>query len=164
VASTISVTLVKAETVALTLTDTGGSGTSSNMTVGAGAAAKLAWTSTTISKGTLSGVCYFGCTYTGVGNSAVFRSKVSLTDSSGNPVLNTTGSAISVTVTKSAGTFTGSATVTIANGASESGGGGDGTVAGRISFTTESGSWSTDTLGATVSPNSYTTPTASLSK
>jgi hypothetical protein len=124
---------------------------SAAITVTALAATNLAWTHTSNVIGNLSGVCSFMCTYTAVtGSGTTFKAKVTLTDLYGNPV--NASSAISVTVAKSAGTFTNSPTVAIAAGTSESTTGGDGTVAGEITFTTRSGSWSTDTLSMTSIP------------
>ncbi|MFN2519343.1 MAG: hypothetical protein ABR604_09955, partial [Jatrophihabitantaceae bacterium] len=131
-------------------------------TVSALTASRLAWTSASNSAGTLSGICYFSCTYTAVGGpGTTFKAKVSLTDAYGN-LVNATG-AVTVTVTKSSGTFTGSATVTIASGTSQSSTGGDGTVAGEITFTTRTGSWTTDTLSMSSTP-SFTGAAASFSK
>jgi hypothetical protein len=79
-----------------------------------------------------------------------------------NPIAAATGG-ISITVTQSAGTFTGSGTVGIVAGASTSSTGGDG-VPGEISFTTESGSWGTDTLTATPTPSGAALAQASFSK
>ncbi|MDT4946826.1 MAG: hypothetical protein QOH14_3559, partial [Pseudonocardiales bacterium] len=94
-----SVIFVKAETGrTITATDGTLAGTSGGTTVNAGSAARLAWTSTSNTLGTLNGICYFSCTYTAIGGAAdTFRTKVSLTDSSGNPV--NAASAVSVTVT-----------------------------------------------------------------
>ncbi len=130
--------------------------------VSALAATKLAWTSVSNSSGNLSGTCYFSCTYTKVtGSGTTFTAKVSLTDTYGNPV--TAGSSVSVTVSKSAGSFTGSPTVVIGAGASQSNSGGDGSVGGEITFTSENGPWSTDTLSMTSSP-SYAGAQASFTK
>ncbi len=139
-------------------------GTSGVINVAALAASHLAWTSESNSGGMLSGLCYFTCTYTSEGGSRpTFKSKISLTDQYGNPVVNS-GSAITVTVSASGGgTFTGSAVVTIAHGASQSSSGGDGTVAGEITFTTQNGFWTTDTLSMT-NTGSYTNASASFSR
>ena len=80
-----------------------------------------------------------------------------LTDSNGNPATNTTGATISVSVTTWGGTLTGSVngtlTATIPNGASNS---------GQITFATETGSWSFDTL--TAKNTGHTDATATFNK
>ena len=132
--------------------------------VSALAASRLAWTSVTNSAGTLSGVCSFTCTYTGVsGSGTTFSAKISLTDVYGNPV-NNSGSAFNVTVTMSLGTFTGSAIVTIPSGVSQSNSGGDGIVAGEITFVSRTGNWTTDTLSMTNSGGISNNASASFSK
>ena len=71
---------------------------------------------------------------------------------------------VTVTVTKSAGTFTGSPTVTIpATGPAVSNSAGDGTVAGEITVNSRTGNWSTDTVNTT-NTGSYTNATASFTK
>ena len=65
-------------------------------------------------------------------------------------------------VTNTAGTFTGSPTVTIPNGGSQSNSGGDGTVPGEITFNSRSGQWTTDTITATANP--YASAAASFTK
>lgn len=114
-----SITLVKAETVALTATDRSFSpdvvGISSPFTVAAGAANRLAWNGVAMSSGTTSG-CFFTCTYNGVGNNSTFTARIALTDSSGNQVAAT--SSVSITVAKDSGTFSGTNVLTIPAGAS----------------------------------------------
>jgi hypothetical protein len=150
-----------ANTLTATGTSPAGSG-SAAVTVSASSASHLAWTSTSNTAGSLTGSCYFTCTYTAVGGpGTTFMSKVSLTDNFGNAVPNA-GSAFAVTVSASAGTFTGSAVVTIPTGGSESNSGGDATGSGRITFNSRKGSWTTDTLS--MSGLSYTPATASFSK
>jgi hypothetical protein len=119
---------------------------SASPTVSAVTASHLAWTSATLgglSANSPPGTCDLTCT--SGANNVVFKAKVSLTDLYGNPVVNT-GGAITVTVTHSGGTLTGTQ-VTIANGRAESSGGGDGSVAGEITFQADSGHY-TDTLSA----------------
>jgi hypothetical protein len=114
------------------------------------------------SSGTLSGTCYFTCTYTAAtGSGTTFTAKILLTDTYGNPVAAST--AVVVTVSKSNGTFTGSPVVTIGAGSSQSNSGGDGSVSGEITFTSRGGNWSTDTLSMSSSP-SFTGAQASFSK
>src|SRR5262249_50763604 len=145
---TATITLTKAETTTLTATDNPITGTSTSFTVNAGAAARLAWASATGTPGPVSntagtlsgGLCLFTCSYTTIGGSgSTFKAKLAVTDVKGNVVSNL-GSSLSVTVTRVGGSFTGSATVTIpASGQALSNSGGDGSVAGEITFTTDSG-------------------------
>jgi hypothetical protein len=157
-------TLYKAEAATITVTD----GTINNapglsVTVSP-AAGRLAWTAVSNLTGTLSPPCGFTCTYTGIGGSGTtFKAKIALMDQYGNPIAAPT-SGISVLVTKSAGTFTGSATITIPAGSSTSSTGGDGSVGGEITFKSETSNWSTDTLTATPTPNVAATATASFTK
>src|SRR5262249_55549343 len=61
------------------------SGTSGTITVTAAGGSRLAWTSATLTpSATLSGTCYFTCTYTAVSSGSVFTSRISLTDAYGN--------------------------------------------------------------------------------
>jgi hypothetical protein len=91
-----------------------------------------------------------------------FKAGVQLTDDKGNPVA--AASSITVTVSASAGSFTGSASVGITAGQSQSSTGGTGGAsAGQITFKTESGSWTSDTLSMTSTPT-FTGATASFSK
>jgi hypothetical protein len=126
---------------------------------------RLAWTSASMSAGTLGGTCSLTCTYTAVGTAGgTFKSLISLTDAYGNPVANP-GGAFTVTVAASGGTFTGSATVTIAAGGTTSSSGGDGTTAGEITFVTQSGpSWGPDTLSMTNTGGVAAGAAASFSK
>jgi len=163
--TTLNATLFAAGSNTLTASATSPTVTgSATITVNALAASNLAWTSTSNTSGILSGICYFTCAYTGAGGSGTtFKAKISLTDLYGNLVVNS-GSAFTVTVAKSAGTFTGSATVTIPNNGSQSNSGGDGTVAGEITFTSRSGNWTTDTLSMTNTGSVATNASASFSK
>ncbi|WP_323097003.1 OmpL47-type beta-barrel domain-containing protein [Intrasporangium sp. YIM S08009] len=91
---TASITLKRAETAALTATE--GSGPqvvgSSSITVSAGPATHLAW-STNASTGVGAPGCLFACTVTGFGNNNTLLVKVSVTDNWGNTVNNYTGNA-----------------------------------------------------------------------
>jgi hypothetical protein len=161
--TTLSATLYAAGANTLTGTAAAVSGTA-NLTVAAGAASKLAWVPVSNTHGTLGGLCFFTCSYTSVGGSGTtFKARIRLTDNFGNPV--NAGSAFNVTVTKSAGTFTGSSTVTIPAGGSQSTSGGDATASGEITFNSESGgSWGPDTLGMTNTGGIGGNATASFSK
>lgn len=115
------------------------SGASAPVTVTAGPATNLAWTSVTVDTGSVSS-CLFTCTWTGAGRSNHLTASVSVTDTYGNTV-STIGSGHTVTLTKTGGTLsttslplpaTGSATTT------------------PFTFTTNgSNGWSTDTVSAT---------------
>jgi hypothetical protein len=157
-------TLYKAEAATITVSDgTINNGTGLPVTVSP-AAGRLAWTAVSNQTGTVSPPCSFTCTYTGVGGGGTtFKAKIALMDQYGNPIAAPAGG-VSVLVTKSGGTFTGSATVTIPAGSSTSSTGGDGTVPGEITFTSRSGSWSTDTLTATPTPSVAAAATASFTK
>jgi hypothetical protein len=158
--ATVSVTLVKAETGrSITANDGTIQGTSNNVNVNAAGASRLAWTNFSPANAS----CFFTCDYIGLGgNGGTFKAKIQLTDLEGNPVA--AGSQVSITVTTApGGTFTGSATVTIASGQSVSNGGGDGSVAGEITFKTETGSWTKDTLSMTSTP-SFTGALATFAK
>jgi len=157
-------TLYKAESATVTVTDgTLNNGTGLPVTVSP-AAGHLAWTAVSNLTGTLNGPCSFTCSYTGIGGGGTtFKAKIALMDQYGNPIAAPAGG-VSVSVTKSGGTFTGSATVMIPVGSSTSSTGGDGSVAGEITFTSRSGSWTTDTLTATPTPNVAAAATASFTK
>jgi hypothetical protein len=161
-----SITLTDAQTTTLTVKEGTLSGTSSIFTVKAGTASKLAWNSSSSSsaKGKLTGPCLFTCVYKELeGEGTTFKAKVAVTDGLGN-VVSAIGTAVTVTVSKTAGAFTGSEKVTIpASGEGVSSGGGDGSVAGEITFTTEKGGWSEDKLSMT-NTATYTDASAAFSK
>jgi hypothetical protein len=167
--ATVSVTLVKAET-GRTLTATEGSltGTSAGITVNAGTAARLAWTSVAVDAGTLSSPCLFTCTDTALGNFHDFQAKVSVTDSFGNTVSNVgTGHTVKVSTPTSppgdGGAFTAptagtSVTLTInATGSADS--------VTPFVFHTQNGNWNSDSFtAATLAGTVYTSATASVTK
>jgi hypothetical protein len=107
--ATFSVSAFKAETVTLSVLD--GtlviSGTSPSFTVQTGAAAKLAWTSASVSASSLSAGCYFSCTWNSAGNNKTFKASVSVTDAYGNIVSNI-GAGHTVTFGKNAGSWSSS--------------------------------------------------------
>ena len=88
--ATFGITLVKAETETLTVTDGTRSATFAPIMVSAGAASALAWTSiSTTTTSTPTGTCYVTCTYgSGFGNGTTWTASVSVTDSVGNTVTN----------------------------------------------------------------------------
>lgn len=99
---TASVTLRKAETVAITATEGAASGTSANVVVNPGLAANLAWTNVSVSAGTVSSLCLFTCTNPNIGNNGTFTANVSVTDGSGN-VVSGLGAGHTVTVSGDTG-------------------------------------------------------------
>ena len=161
-----SITLTDAQSTTLTAKEGTISGTSASFTVKAGTATNLAWngSSSSSTKGKLTGPCLFTCVYKELeGEGTTFKARIAVTDGLGN-VESGIGTGVTVTVTKSGGTFTGSEKVTIPSaGEAISNSGGDGSVAGEITFATEKGNWKEDTLGMT-NTGSYTNATAFFSK
>ncbi len=98
--ATFGITLVMAETETLTVTDGTRSATFAPITVAAGPAARLAWT--TVTTGSPAGIptpCFFTCGYaSGFGNGETWSASVSITDSEGNTVSNV-GAGHAVTIT-----------------------------------------------------------------
>lgn len=163
--ATVSITLVKAESVGLHVSNGTVSGqTPGTITVDPGTAANLAWASVSAGGGTL-GSCLFTCSATGM-NGQTFTAAVSVTDTHGN-VAGNIGTAQTVTVKATAptggklGSFTApssgtTVTLTIpATGAAVS------THTLAYAAPNGSGSWTTNTLTAT---GSYATATATLGR
>ena len=99
--ATFGITLVKAETETLTVTDGTRSATFTPITVSAGSASKLAWTNvSTTSPAGIPSPCFYACSYaSGFGNSKTWTASVSVTDSVGNTVSNLgTGHSVVVTL------------------------------------------------------------------
>ena len=90
------------------------------LTVGIGAASKLALSELTVSAGTIGAPCYFTCAVTALGNAGTVKAKLAITDSMGNVVSNV-GAAKTVTVTTSGGTIGGSPLSVPASGLAVSG-------------------------------------------
>jgi type II secretory pathway pseudopilin PulG len=111
--ATFSATDYKAETATVQVLDgtLNISGNTPTFTVKAGSAAKLAWSTATTNKGSLSSPCYFTCTWTNAGNGNQFSVTVSVTDAYGNIVSNI-GNGQSVAFTQTAGGWT-SASLTL---------------------------------------------------
>lgn len=159
--ATVSITLVKAESITLTVSASGVTG-QTPITVNAGNPTNLAWTSASAGGGTL-GACLFTCT-TGSMNNKVFTASISVTDSHGNIVSNI-GAAKTITVTASttAGdllgaftspTSTNPVTLTIpASGTATS---------NPLAFNAPTGNWNSDTLTAT--GGGYANATATINK
>jgi hypothetical protein len=142
---TATVTLTKAEAIALSAADGARTG-AVNVTVNAGSAARLALTNTTPA----SPICLWTCTFTNA-NNMEFIAKVRVTDSYGNTVQNL-GSGHQATATATAGSFTGSTTVTIpSTGSAET--------TTNITYRARSGGGSTWTETLTVSTSAGTTYT-----
>lgn len=136
-----------------------------DVTVATGRAARLGWTSVTVSTGSLSSPCLFTCTHSDANNSTTFQARVSVTDTEGNLVSNV-GSGHTVRVftptsgAGSGGSFTSptsgtSVTLTISN---------SGSAISTASFTfraQNSGSWTQYTFSAeTLAGTVYTAATA----
>jgi hypothetical protein len=78
------------------------------LTVGLGAASRLALLEPVVSAGTIGATCFFTCPITGLGNAGTLKAFIGLTDSSGNAIANV-GVVKTVTVTvTSGGTISGS--------------------------------------------------------
>jgi hypothetical protein len=155
---TASVTLYDAQTTTVTAADSSDSlnGTTQSLTVGAPAtsAARLAWTGVVVSAGVLVQPCLFTCENAGLGNSATFKGKVSVTDLYGN-VVSAIGTKHKVKLEKSAGTLSTEALTIATAGAASS------TV--EFTFTTQAGGSGTDTLTAKTSEGAtYTEASAKL--
>lgn len=126
------------------------------LTVGAGTAARYAWSAPTISAGTLGSPCLFTCTVTSLGNSGTFTAKVAVTDSLGNVVSNL-GSANSVAITATGGTITGSPLTIATTGLAES--------TATFKYTApSSGTYSNTITAAKSSGTAYISATATPSK
>ncbi len=148
--------LVKAGSTQVTVTDGSiSNGAGLAITVSPGAAARLAWTSATASKGTLSSPCLFTCTGTGLTASGTFKANVSVTDSSGNTV-SALGSGHTVSVTADSGTLTGGA-LTIA-------GTGPAVSTTQFTFTPPSKGAASTLTAATAAGTVYTSATASMAR
>ncbi len=139
-----------------------------DVTVGAGAAARLAWVNVNAG-GSLSSPCLFTCTKSNASNGGTFTADVAVTDADGNTV-SSLGSGHSVTISTpgsgagSGGSFSSSSTVlsvtrTISNSGSAE-------TTSTFTFRNQSsGSWTTHTFTAT--PNGsdrYTAATATIVK
>jgi hypothetical protein len=110
-ASGFGVTLFNAAPIQLTVTATGKTGTSGNIIVSANAAAGIVFTGASNRNGVVAVTCTgpvtnLTCTpssYNGSGRARVFVASVSTVDSYQNPAANTTGAAITVTLTQTSG-------------------------------------------------------------
>ena len=166
--TTVSVTLVKAESTALTAASGAVTGTSGAVAIVPAAASRLAWSGAAVSQGTLSSPCLFSCTGTAVGNFGTFTARVAVTDGFGNTVINL-GAGHTVTVSTptsgsgSGGAFTTptagtSVTLTIAStGAAES--------TSTFTFRAQNGNWTSNSFSAAKATGSaYTGATGAVTK
>jgi len=164
----VSVTLVKAGATTLTATQGTVTGSSPSIVVNPGTAARLGWTHVSVNRGTLSSTCVFTCTASDINNNGTFTAKVAVTDAVGNTVSGL-GAGHTVTVSTpssgpgSGGAFTAptagtSLTLTIAGaGAAES--------TATLTFTTQNGSWTSDTFkAAKLAGTAYPDATATVTK
>jgi hypothetical protein len=141
VSTGFNITLIAAETTALTVTASAQTGTSSNITVSAGTAAGITFANASNRNGAVSVTCTgpiatLTCTPSTVnapGNGRFFTANVMLVDAHQNPAINTTAGAIVITLTRGSGsalaptslsiptgqtTSTATFTLTLSNGSS----------------------------------------------
>jgi len=144
--ATVSITLVKAETTTLKVIE-GSFTATGNVTVNPGAATNLAWTSVSVSAGTITPGCLFTCTVSAMGNKQSFSAKVSVTDAEGNTVNNIGGTV----------TITGATAATLNLPTT-----GPATSTTSLNYTTQNGNWTSVTLTAT--GGGYAAATATLSR
>jgi hypothetical protein len=136
------------------------------VTIAAGAAARLAFTSASVSGGSLSSPCLFTCTNSSASNNGTLQARVSVTDLDGNVVSNlgsghTVRLATPTSGAGSGGSFTApssgsSTTLTIATT-------GLATSTATFTFRAASGSWTTNTFtAATLASTVYTGASATV--
>ncbi|MDX6601295.1 MAG: hypothetical protein QOF13_497 [Solirubrobacterales bacterium] len=123
------------------------------VTVSVDAAARWALTNISFSAGTLSSLCLFACTVTGLGNSGTVTAKVAVTDSVGNTV-NAVGAghAAKAAVTSGSGSINGTPLAIPSTGAAES--------ATTFTYTSKSSGKFTETVTASAAEGTaYTAAT-----
>ena len=111
VAAGFNITLIDAETTALTVTASTQTGTSSDITVSAGTAAGITFANASNRNGAVNVTCTgpitsLTCTPSSVnapGNGRFFSANIMLVDAHQNPAINTTAGAIVVTLTRGGG-------------------------------------------------------------
>lgn len=157
--ATFGITLVKAETETLTVSDGIRSATFGQITISAGTASNVAWASVSSPAGVPS-PCSFTCTYTsGFGNSQTWSANVSITDTLGNVVSNL-GAGYTVVVTlggNAKGSTTPVSPATLAIPST-----GVATSNAQLQYTSVAHGVYTDTL--TAAATGYTSATASFSR
>lgn len=130
-----------------------------DMTISTGSAARLGFTSVSVSAGSLSSPCLFTCTNSGVNSGDTFQARIAVTDSEGNTVSGVgSGHTVAVRVDGgSGGSVTSGSSLTISS---------SGSAISTSSFTFRAqtfGSWTVNSFNASTSAGtSYTTATASL--
>jgi hypothetical protein len=149
-AATVSITLAKAESTALAVSDGTIGGTSGTFAVDAGSP-RLSWAAVTISRGALSSPCFITCSVTKIKNGGTFTARVSVTDADGNAVSGLTTSE-AITLATDGGSLS-TTSLTIAAGSTRS---------DSFTLTAQDGSWTSDTVTAT-SPD-YGAISAAVSK
>ena len=150
--------LYDAETAAISVNDGAISTTSAlSVTVAATTASRLAFANVTISAGSLSSLCLFTCTATGLGNSGAFAANVIVTDAYGN-LNSTVGTGHTVSVTQVGGGVISGGSLTIAStGPAES--------TTRFTYTAKvSGAYTDKITAAKSAGTAYTSATAETSR
>ncbi|MBS1846063.1 MAG: hypothetical protein JST53_16730 [Actinobacteria bacterium] len=159
VSSTTNGVFKAARSGATTLSATDGSistASALSLTVSAGTASNFAWSTPTISAGTLGSPCLFTCTVTALGNSGTFTAKLAVTDALGNVVSNV-GSSRTATVSATGGTITGGSLTIASTGLAES--------TATFTYKAPSSGSFTNTITATKTGSStYANATATVSK
>jgi hypothetical protein len=150
--------LYRAESANVSVSDGTISSTPIAITVSPLAASKWAFTSVTVSAGSLGANCAFACTVTGLGNSSTVKAKVAVADTYGNTVSALgSGHSAKVTVTTGSGTISGSPLAIPATGAAES--------ATTFTFTSKSSGTFTETITAAFQEGTaYTAATLTATK
>jgi hypothetical protein len=157
--ATFGITLVKAGTVTLTVTDGSRSGAFSAITVSPGAATQVAWANVSSPAG-VPATCLFACTYSsGFGLSQTWTAYVSITDTLGN-IVNALGTGHTVVVTLGTGAKGSTTPASPASFAIPSTGPAQASTS--IQYTSPASGTYTDTLSAAAT--GYTSASASFSK
>jgi hypothetical protein len=165
--TTVSLTLVKSESETVTIKDGTASPaqhslTLAPITVSPSSANKVAWTSPSVSSGSLITPCLFTCTAKAVGNFGTFTASVSITDALGN-IISGVGVAKTVNLSMSAnpnGSYTSptsGSTTTLTIPAT-----GPATSSATFTYKAGNGNWTADALTAAVT--GYSSATANVTK
>jgi hypothetical protein len=140
--SASTITLVDAQSTALTAAQGAITGTSGAFAVSPGVATNLAWTNPTSANGSAAGLCLFTCTWNTIGRSNNWTAAVSVTDTFGN-IVSGLGGTRTVALAKTGGTLSSTSLTVPATGAATS---------PTFTFTSQgSNSWTTDTVTASSS-------------
>jgi len=165
--TTVSLSLVKAESATVTIKDSTASPAQHSLTlapiaVSPGSANKVVWTSPSVSSGSLSNPCLFTCTAKAVGNFGTFTASVSITDALGN-VVSGVGAVKTVslsTSTNPSGSYTlptSGSTTTLTIPAA-----GLATSTATFTYKAGNGNWTSDALTAAIT--GYASATANVTK